>query len=119
MVSVMLAGMLICWSIGQMSGTKKATSSTPAVVLAAESHKATPLAQAKLDYQQYNYAKSLKSITNDDSTKAKALKKEIEASKSDLVTWNDPDKYSHLFFHSLIVDPTRAFTSQKGQGYKD
>ncbi|MGX6465463.1 hypothetical protein [Leuconostoc falkenbergense] len=119
MVLVMLLGIVACWSVGKMSQTKKSATSAPKVVLTGKSHKANSVAQAKLDYQQYNYAKSLKSITNDNSSKAKALKKEIEASKSDLVTWNDPDKYSHLFFHSLIVDPTRAFTSQKGQGYKD
>lgn len=119
MVLVMLLGIVACWSVGKMSQTKKSATSAPKAVLTGKSHKANSVAQAKLDYQQYNYAKSLKSITNDNSFKAKALKKEIEASQSNLVTWNDPDKYSHLFFHSLIVDPTRAFTSQKAQGYKD
>ena len=119
MVLVMLLGIVACWSVGKMSQTKKSATSAPKAVLTGKSHKANSVAQAKLDYQQYNYAKSLKSITNDNSTKAKSLKKEIEASQSNLVAWNDPDKYSHLFFHSLIVDPTRAFTSKKGQGYKD
>ncbi|MDP1109138.1 hypothetical protein, partial [Klebsiella pneumoniae] len=36
-----------------------------------------------------------------------------------LVKWEDPTKISHVFFHSLIVDPAKAFHTQQAQGYKD
>ncbi len=36
-----------------------------------------------------------------------------------MVKWEDPTKISHVFFHSLIVDPAKAFHTQQAQGYKD
>ena len=60
MVLVMLLGIVACWSVGKMSQTKKSATSAPKAVLTGKSHKANSVAQAKLDYQQYNYAKSLK-----------------------------------------------------------
>lgn len=120
MIAIMLVGLIVCFSVGQLKGIHNQREKKPAqTAVKSKQTKITPLAQAKLDCQQYNYAKSLKAIANDDSTSANALKKEIKASESNLVTWQDPSKYSHLFFHSLIVDPVRAFTSKKGQGYKD
>lgn len=43
----------------------------------------------------------------------------FEKEKESLVKWEDPTKISHVFFHSLIVDPAKAFHTQQAQGYKD
>lgn len=77
------------------------------------------LEEAKLLKARYDYDGALAAISEEDSEAAKNLKAEIEKEKESLVEWNDPGKFSHLFFHSLIVDPKLAFESSQAQGYKD
>lgn len=40
-----------------------------------------------------------------------------EAEKAKLVKWSDNTKIPHVFFHSLVVDPTAAFSSYKADEY--
>lgn len=43
--------------------------------------------------------------------------KEYQALKQELVNYEG--KIYHIFFHSLILEPTKAFSSAKAQGYND
>ncbi len=43
----------------------------------------------------------------------------IDTSK-DTVVWADNSMVPHLFFHSLVIDPKRAFSDvESGSGYLD
>lgn len=55
----------------------------------------------------------------DDAKEAQQLLATLKKEKESLVKWEDPTKISHVFFHSLIVDPAKAFHTQQAQGYKD
>ncbi len=55
-----------------------------------------------------------------ETAEADELREEIERRAVELVEWTTPDQVPHLFFHSLIVDPTRAFDGEPtAQGYLD
>ena len=75
--------------------------------------------QAKSLSQQYQYKEAKSVLSGHKGTTVDHLKKSINKQQSKLVTWNDPTKISHLFYHSLIVDPGKAFSSKQAQGYKD
>lgn len=42
-----------------------------------------------------------------------------EEEKGKLVKWADNTKITHVFFHSLVVDPTAAFSSYKADEYNE
>ena len=75
--------------------------------------------QAKSLSQQYQYKEAKSVLSGHKGTTVDHLKKSINKQQSKLVTWHDPTKISHLFYHSLIVDPGKAFSSKQAQGYKD
>ena len=75
--------------------------------------------QAKSLSQQYQYKEAKSVLSGHKGTTVDHLKKSINKQQSKLVTWDDPTKISHLFYHSLIVDPGKAFSSKQAQGYKD
>ncbi|EPH95690.1 polysaccharide deacetylase [Enterococcus faecalis 13-SD-W-01] len=77
------------------------------------------ISQAEQLAQGYNYDEALSLLKNDDSKEAVSLQKKITEEKQQLVAWKDPDTFSHLFFHSLIVDPQKAFSTPQAKGYKD
>ncbi|GEP19391.1 polysaccharide deacetylase family protein [Pediococcus argentinicus] len=77
------------------------------------------LDQAKLAYQQYNYTQAYHLLKNEKTKDSSKLKKYISNQSDKLVTWNKPDKFRHLFFHSLIVNPKKAFKSKSAKGYAD
>ncbi|MBC6482733.1 hypothetical protein CHF36_04125 [Enterococcus faecium] len=53
------------------------------------------------------------------SAETQQLLQTLKKEKEQLIDWSDPTQISHVFFHSLIVDPQKAFHSQQSQGYKD
>lgn len=77
------------------------------------------LLDAKRFTESYNYDQAIELLEKDSSKEAKKFLKEIKLEKDNLVIWNDPTKISHIFFHSLIVDSQKAFSSKQAQGYKD
>ncbi|MDT2781043.1 polysaccharide deacetylase family protein [Vagococcus fluvialis] len=82
--------------------------------------KETSLDQANELVSGYYYDKALELLETDSSEKATELKARINELVKTSVHWDDPGKIPHLFFHSLIKDPKKAFDSaQNGQGYKD
>lgn len=69
--------------------------------------------------KSYNYEQAIELLEQESSKESKQVLKEIKSEKDHLVTWNDPFKISHIFFHSLIVDAKKAFSSKQAQGYRD
>lgn len=68
----------------------------------------------------YDYAAATKTLSGLDSEAATAAKAKIAAARSKTVVWTDNSKIPHLFVHSLIVDPKRAFDGDdREQGYAD
>ena len=60
--------------------------------------------------QQENYA------SNNEYQEAVS---QFEASKGELVQWKDNTKITHVFFHTLIVDAKKAFSSNKSAQYNE
>ncbi|WP_435198261.1 polysaccharide deacetylase family protein [Janibacter sp. GS2] len=80
----------------------------------------TRLNSATTAAAQYDYAGALKELKGLTGTDVDALTRKITKQQTNAVTWPDNSQISHLFFHSLIVDADRAFTSQdSAQGYAD
>lgn len=80
----------------------------------------TNLDQANELVSGYYYDKALELLETDSSEKATELKARINELVKTSVHWDNPGEIPHLFFHSLIKDPKKAFASaQNGQGYKD
>lgn len=81
------------------------------------------LAQAKVSAEQYDYQKSITLLKQSDISKDVDIQSAIdtyEKQMKNLVTWPDNSQISHLFFHSLIVDPSKAFDGDDmTQGYED
>ena len=44
---------------------------------------------------------------------------QFEQAKESLVKWKDNTKITHVFFHTLIVDPEKAFSSNKSAQYNE
>ncbi|WHY71220.1 hypothetical protein [Fictibacillus enclensis] len=81
------------------------------------------LAKAKVSAQQYDYQKAITLLKKSSILKDEDIQNAIgtyEKQKKNLVTWPDNSKIPHLFFHSLIVDPSKAFDGDDmAQGYQD
>ncbi|EOG1623145.1 TPA: hypothetical protein ACGUZD_002192, partial [Enterococcus faecium] len=78
--------------------------------------------QAKNLAQSYDYDQAIALLEKDSkngSTETQQLLQTLKKEKEQLIDWSDPTQISHVFFHSLIVDPQKAFHSQQAQGYKD
>lgn len=69
---------------------------------------------------QYDYTAALKELKPLAGQDVDDLTQKITAQQKKAVTWKDNSQISHLFFHSLIVDPKRAFDpGPSAQGYAD
>lgn len=75
------------------------------VTVAVDSHVATALRLAA----GYDYAGAAKLLENDASPDALRALRAIAHAKALARPWKAPSDVSHLFYHSLIVDPARAF----------
>ncbi|WP_203567215.1 polysaccharide deacetylase family protein [Aestuariimicrobium ganziense] len=69
----------------------------------------------------YDYDAALTMLETDDSPEATQTRDEVEAAKKSAVVWADNSTVSHIFYHSLIVDPARAFAASNPtrQGYAE
>ncbi len=71
------------------------------------------IAQAKAMAVQYDYDGAIELLNTIDGAQEDAgilsLLADYETQKSNLVA-TDPEKVTHIFFHSLVVDPARAFS---------
>ncbi|GCF93319.1 hydrolase [Enterococcus florum] len=68
---------------------------------------------------QYDFQAAIAKLQGDENPQLKNKRQNYENQQKELVQWEDPAAYSHLFVHSLIVDPAIAFRTSQGQGYKD
>lgn len=84
-----------------------------------DSQKAKAVKQATDLSEQYQYKEAKTVLSQYRGSSVNALKKRINSQQSKLVTWDDPAKIPHLFYHSLIADSKKAFASEQAQGYKD
>ena len=78
------------------------------------------LAAAKVAAAQYDYGRALKILQPLTGADADATRQDVRAAQKKAVRWKHDDQISHLFFHSLVVDPDRAFDGDdEAQGYED
>lgn len=73
------------------------------------------LLAARQKLAQYDYAGARQQLQDVTSTDATTLRGEIDTEDTAAVAWPDDSTISHLFYHSLIVDPGRAFTPNQQQ----
>lgn len=68
----------------------------------------------------YCYDRALEVLESVDGTKAHKLTSVFQSEKAAMVPWPQGKPVPHLFFHSLIVDPGRAFDRDaRAEGYDD
>lgn len=68
----------------------------------------------------YDYAGALGALSGVSGEKIDTARTEIEQAQGAAVKWANNAEISHLFVHSLVVDPKRAFDGDsKTQGYLD
>lgn len=78
------------------------------------------LAQINRLADGYDYNAAIKLAEEDPSAKLNDLVRGLESEKKGTSAWEHPDQIPHLFFHSLVVDPKRAFDKDnRAQGYRD
>ncbi|WP_372698380.1 polysaccharide deacetylase [Arthrobacter sp. JSM 101049] len=103
---------------GSWAGQGPASSPEPSGPSAAERQGA--LNAATTAAAQYDYAAALKELKPYDGPEVAELAEKITRQQHRAVEWKDNSQISHLFFHSLIVDPKRAFDpGPSAQGYAD
>ena len=112
---VALAG---CTAVSPAPPAPSSTSSPTPEVTAA--HDESVLAQARIDSAQDDDDAALALLRPLTSPDALALAATVRQHRESLVTWPHDALISHLFFHSLIVDPARAFDGDADSaGYDD
>ncbi|MDN5798344.1 MAG: polysaccharide deacetylase, partial [Intrasporangium sp.] len=81
----------------------------------------SPVIAAQRLAAQYDYAGAAKLLAHDSSAAAKKALAGIKAHQAQTRAWADPTEVSHLFYHSLIIDPARAFAKNQPQrvGYAE
>lgn len=103
---------------GATQGAPGGASATPG----GPAHSPTPtqdaLAKAKVQAAQYDYDGAIATLTKDGGEAAKGQLAEVQAAKAKAVKWADNATIPHLFYHTLAVDPAKAFTKgSEGVGF--
>lgn len=79
-----------------------------------------PLALADRRLAMYDYAGADAALSGQTGPRVAQLRQAIAGARASATVWPDDMSVSHLFYHSLIVDPARAFHSgYKVRGYLD
>ncbi|WP_322613228.1 polysaccharide deacetylase family protein [Dermacoccus abyssi] len=80
-----------------------------------------PVARARELRHMYDYAAATAALKGQTSTEADAERRAINDAKAKAKPFADTTQISHVFYHSLVVDPALAFHAGQGkaQGYKD
>lgn len=87
----------------------------PPKASATPSKPASIVPQALTKAAMYDYDAALALLASENSDQAKQAIEKVTADKANAVLWEDNSKISHIFYHSLIVDPDRAFARTTGQ----
>ncbi|MEI2779610.1 MAG: polysaccharide deacetylase [Tetrasphaera sp.] len=106
-----LTGMLIGCTTATTSSPRSTSSSTTPDPSAAARAKAERLAAA------YDYNGAIRLLTGMPGAQDQLA--ELTRRKQAATAYPDNATISHLFYHSLIVDPARAFSSPTARGYDD
>lgn len=86
----------------------------------AQPSEAELIGKAKALAAGYDYDAAAKTLAGVAGPEAESARAGIAKAKAGTVVWEDNSKISHLFFHSLVVDPKRAFDGDdRQQGYLD
>lgn len=56
----------------------------------------------------YDFAAATKALAGAEGAEAESARADIKAAEAKTEVWEDNSRISHLFVHSLIVDPQRA-----------
>lgn len=124
-IALVGSGFLAACSGDDSGGGSKSGAATKA---AAKSSSATsqapqqdPVAKATTMAAMYDYDGALAALKGQTSQAATKERSAVEAAKAKATVYADNSQISHLFYHSLVVDPKRAFHAKenKAQGYKD
>ena len=68
----------------------------------------------------YDYDAAIKLAKKDSAEQLNQMASGLEEEKGQVSAWEEPNNIPHLFFHSLIVDPGRAFDEgSSSQAYAD
>ncbi|WP_050347532.1 hypothetical protein [Arsenicicoccus sp. oral taxon 190] len=79
---------------------------------------AQALETARRQADQYDYDGAIATLTKDGSDAAKGQVAGIQAAKGKAMRWPDNATIPHLFYHTLAVDPAKAFTAgSEGVGF--
>ncbi len=68
---------------------------------------------------QYDYDLAISVLAQLSTPEAASVLAEVQAAQATAVPWPDNSTISHIFYHSLVIDPVRAFNSDMTQGYLD
>lgn len=119
-VVAILAFGLIGFSLVHKTNTKKQEVTATSASSVTRNRAEEKTEQAKHLAKQYDYDGAIEALEGEDTKTARKLKTSYEQEKEQLVAWKDPEKISHVFVHSLIVDTDKAFNDkEQAQGYKD
>lgn len=91
----------------------------PATSPSIEERESDAIATARLAAAQYDYAGAIEQLEQLRSPKAHRTLARVRAKSAKARAWKDNAQISHLFYHSLVIDPERAFTGPMAQGYRD
>ncbi|MDR4533792.1 polysaccharide deacetylase [Glutamicibacter sp. PS] len=125
LVSALLIGALVLSGCSAQPTSDPTESSSPSSSgPTAQEKEAARVSQVKDEINRladgYDLDAAIKLAESDSNEQITSMVRGLKEEKEDLVTWKSPQKISHLFFHSLVVDPKRAFDGDEdAQGYKD
>ena len=103
---------LVLAALLSLSACVSAGSPSPGTDTQGQSAAASVVAQATLKAAQYDYDGALALLASGTSAEAAAAKAGITKAKDAAQPWAEPTKVPHLFWHPLVVDPARAFSTE-------
>ncbi len=99
----------------ETKGSRSSEAAAPSS--SAESGDKDLIAGAKLQAAQYDYDAAIATLSSLGSKPATAELAKVQSAKAQAVVWPDNTTISHIFYHSLIVDPARAFAGSQSVGF--
>lgn len=119
-MGVSLAGIVLISGCGQQSVGSETKTKQVEHQAADPSYIRQELKRADFIASQYDYVRAIRIVDRLKTTEAKQKRKEYAAKQANLGTIKAGTSVPHLFFHSLIAEPKRAFDGdRKQQGYDD
>ena len=112
----LLSSVVACAS--PAGGGHRAASGPTSVASSTVSPDEALIARARTQGAQYDYEAALATLASASTEAAGSELERVRQAKAAAVVWKDNTAISHLFYHSLVVDPKRAFTAgRQGAGF--